>query len=97
MAYKENKFSLKKIVVIPQQFLVKKGDGKIGYDGNKKILGTKINVIVASDGLPISILISAANNHDSTKFIVTMEHILDFLTRDSLKQIKHCFADKGYQ
>ena len=51
---------------------------------------------MASNGLPISMTLSRANKHDSTKFIDTMEHILDFLTRDSLKQIKHCFADKGY-
>ena len=81
---------------IPQQFPAKKGGQKISYDRNKKILGTKIHIIVTSIGLPISIVISAANNHDSTKFIETMEHILDFMTRDSLKQIRHCFADKGY-
>ena len=32
----------------------------------------------------------------TTKFIETMEYILDFMTRDFLKQIKQCFADKGY-
>ena len=55
-----------------------------------------MHVIVASNGLLVSITFSRANNHDSTKFVETMERILDLMTRDSLKQIKHCFADKGY-
>ena len=40
--------------------------------------------------------IERVNKHDSTKFIETMEHLLDFMTHDSLKHIKHCFADKRY-
>ena len=96
LAYRQKKFSVKKILVDSTTIPGKKVGEKIGYDGNKKILGTKINVIVASNILSISITHSCANNHNSTKLIETMEHILDFMTRDSLKQIKHCFADKGY-
>ena len=96
LAYRQKKFSVKKIAVDSTTIPGKKGGEKIGYDGNKKILGTKINAIVASNGLPLSMMLERVNKHDSTKFIETMEHLLDFLTRDSLKQIKHCFADKGY-
>ena len=87
---------MKKIAVDSTIILGKKEDKKIGYDGNKKILGTKMHVIVASNVLAISITFSRANNYDSTKLIEIMKHILDSMTRDSLKQIKHCFADKGY-
>ena len=77
---------MKKITVDSTTIPGKKGYGKIDYDENKKIRGTKIYITVTSNGLPISIVISPANNHDSTKFVETMEHILDFMT-DSLKQI----------
>ena len=96
LAYRQKKFNVKKIAIDSTTIPGKKGGEKIGYDGNKKILGTKINAIVASNGLPLSMMLERVNKHDSTKFIETMEHLLDFLTRDSLKQIKHCFADKGY-
>ena len=96
LVYRQKKFNVKKIAIDSTTIPGKKGGEKIGYDGNKKILGTKINVIVASNGLPLSMMLERANKHDSTKFIDTMEHILDFLTRDSLKQINYCFADKGY-
>ena len=56
----------------------------------------KICNMITSNRLLISIVNSPVNNHNSTKFIETMEHILDFMARDSLKQIRHCFADKGY-
>ena len=48
------KIGVKKIAIDSTTIPGKKGGEKIGYDGNKKILGTKINVIVASNGLPIN-------------------------------------------
>ena len=48
------------------------------------------------NGLPISFVISSTNQHDSTKFIDTVENISDFLDDDDTKQIVSCFADKGY-
>ena len=44
LAYRQKKFSVKKIAVDSTTIPDKKRDEKIGYDGNKKILGTKINV-----------------------------------------------------
>lgn len=77
------------------QSLPKKGN-VTGYDGFKKILGTKIHVAVESNGLPISIVISGANQHDSTRFIDVVENISECLDDDSIEQIVQCYADKGY-
>lgn len=68
----------------------------IGYDGFKKITGTKIHVAVEQNGLPISIVISPANHHDSTKLVEVVENISDFLDDDYTKQIVSVYADKGY-
>jgi len=46
--------------------------------------------------LPISIIISSANQHDSTKFIDVMESISDFLDDDIIDEIVSVYADKGY-
>ena len=54
LAYRQKKFNVKKIAIDSTTIPGKKGGEKISYDGNKKILGTKINVIVASNGLPIN-------------------------------------------
>ena len=58
--------------------------------------GTKIHVAVEQTGLPISIVMSSANEHDSTKFMDVMESISEYLDDDCTKQIVSCFADKGY-
>ena len=49
-----------------------------------------------NNGLPVSIVLSSANQHDSTKFVDVMENISDFLDDDSIKQIVAVYADKGY-
>ena len=67
-----------------------------GYDGFKRITGTKIHVAVESNGLPISVVMSPANIHDSTKFIDVIENISEYLDDDSIEQTAFCFADKGY-
>ena len=68
----------------------------IGFDGFKRITGTKIHVAVESNGLPISIVISPANIHDSTKLIDVMENISDYLDDDTIQEIISVYADKGY-
>jgi len=67
-----------------------------GYDGFKRISGTKIHVAVESNGLPVSIVIGPACEHDSARFIDTMENISDYLDDDSIEQIVAVYADKGY-
>ena len=49
-----------------------------------------------SNGLPISIRTSPANQHDSTKFIDVLENISDFLNDDLIRAIVSAYADKGY-
>jgi transposase len=67
-----------------------------GYNGFKRISGTKIHVAVESNGLPVSIVMGPANQHDSTRLIDVMENISDCLDDDAIKEIVQCYADKGY-
>ena len=76
-------------------FLIKKGQCN-GYNGFKRITGTKIHAAVESNGFPISILLSPANEHDSTKCIDVIESISDYLDDDSIQQIESVYADKVY-
>ncbi len=48
------------------------------------------------NGLPVSIVISSANQHDSTKFIDVVESISEYLDDDTIEQIVAVYADKGY-
>lgn len=59
-------------------------------------MGTKLHVAVEANGLPISIVCSPANVHDSTKFIDAMETILEFVDDSMMNQIVTVYADKGY-
>jgi len=68
----------------------------IGYDGFKRITGTKLHVAVDNNGLPVSVVISPANIHDSTKFVDVMESISDLVDDELIKQIVSVYADKGY-
>ena len=47
-------------------------------------------------GLPISIIIGSANEHDSTKFIDVMESISEYLDEQMIEEIVTVYADKGY-
>ena len=49
-----------------------------------------------SNGLPVSIIIGTANEHDSARFIDVMENISDYLDDDSIERIVAVYADKGY-
>ena len=80
---------------IPHLSLIKKGQ-RNRLDGFKKILGTKVHVAVESNGLPVSIVTSPANIHDSTRFIDVMKGISDFLDDESIQQVISVYADKGY-
>ena len=73
----------------------KRGD-VTGYDGFKRISGTKIHVAVDCNSLPVSIVLSSANQHDSTKLIDVMKNIDDTLDDKISCNIKKVYADKGY-
>ena len=51
---------------------------------------------VDGNGLPVSILLSSANIHDSTKFIDVMENISEYLDKNTINEIVTVYADKGY-
>ncbi len=67
----------------------------IGFDGFKRITGTKSYVAVDGTGLPISTVISPADIHDSTKFADVMESISDFVDDSMMEQIVSVYADRG--
>ena len=48
------------------------------------------------NGLSVSIVMSSANKHDSTKFIDVIENISDFVDDVSIEEITSVYADKGY-
>lgn len=85
-----------KISVDSSSIAAKKGRDVIGHDGFKRITGTRIHIAVESNGLPVSIVIGSANEHDSTRFIDAIENISDYLDDDSIEQIVSVYADKGY-
>jgi len=47
----------------------------VGYNGHKLIKGTKIHVAVSKEGIPLSIGISAGNEHDGLYFIDLVDRI----------------------
>ena len=49
-----------------------------------------------SNGLPVSIVLSSANEHDSSRFIDVMKNLDRCLDDDSIEQIVSAYADKGY-
>ena len=55
-----------------------------------------MHVAVESNWLPVSIVTSPANIHDSTRFTDVMKGISDFLDDKSIRQIISVYADKGY-
>lgn len=67
-----------------------------GYDGFKRISGTKIHVAVDCHSLPVSIVIGPANEHDSARFIDVMKNLDRHLDDDSIELIVSVYADKGY-
>ena len=100
-AHKQNKIC-KTYQLIHHLFRLKRGK-MIGFNGFKRITGTKIHVAVESNGLPVSIITSPANIHDSTKFIDVVELISDFVESISdfadnkmCQEIISVYADKGY-
>ena len=55
-----------------------------------------MHAAVESNGFPISILLSPANEHDSTKCMDATESISDYPDDDSIRQTESVYADKGH-
>ena len=68
----------------------------IGYNGFNRISGTKIHAAVEQNGLPVSIVVGPANQHDSTRFVDVVDDISQYLDERSIRKIVQCYADKGY-
>lgn len=68
----------------------------IGFDGFKRISGTKIHAATEQNGLPISVVCSLANEHDSTKLIDVLQNISDFADDGMVRHIVTVYADKVY-
>ncbi len=73
-----------------------KGGNEAGYDGFRKIPGTRIHVAADETGLPISAGTSPANEHDSAKFIDVLEDISELAGDDLGRAIASAYADRGY-
>ena len=56
-----------------------------------------MHAAVEGNGFPISILLSPANEHDSTKCMDVTGSISDYLDDDSIQQIEPVYADKMMQ
>ncbi len=68
----------------------------IGFDGFKRVTGTKLHAAIGDTGLPVSIVMSPADIHDSTKFADVMESISDFADDSMIEQMVSVYADRGY-
>ncbi len=68
----------------------------IGYDGHRKIEGTKIHAAVTEGSLPVTVMISAANIHEGTKLIPLMKSISIATGRRPRKRPKIVYADTKY-
>ena len=65
----------------------------LGFDGNKKIKGFKLQLVVDTLGFLYGTFIHAANDHDSPQGINAIKNI----NQNILKNIKKIIGDKGYR
>jgi transposase len=68
----------------------------VGFDGHKRVKGTKIHAVVAEGSLPVVVTISPANIHEGTKLIPLMESISIETGRRPRKRPKTVYADTKY-
>ena len=68
----------------------------IGYDGHKKVKGSKVHAAVTSDALPLSIAIGRANEHDSRKLIPLMRDISIETEARPRSRPNEVYADSAY-
>ena len=68
----------------------------IGYDGHKKVKGSKIHACVTSNALPLSIDVGRANEHDSRKLIPLMGDISIETGGRPRSRPKEVYADTAY-
>ncbi len=83
-------------MVLIQKILPQK-KGEIGYDGNKKVKGSKISALTDKNGLPMSIFISPANIHDSKLYLQTIDNFrIKLPVGAPINRPKMIIADSAY-
>ena len=65
---------------------------KKGFDGNKKVKGVKLNIVVNKKGFILEATLTQANIHDTLGGLNVMEKCLK-----NNPNIKNIIADKGYR
>jgi hypothetical protein len=73
-----------------------KGGALIGYDGHKRINGTKIHAIVTERSLPVAVTIGSAGEHEGRKLIPLMESVRVTGKGRPRKRPKTLYADTKY-
>jgi transposase len=68
----------------------------VGFDGHKKVKGTKIHAAVTEGSLPIAVTISPANIHEGTKLISLLQSISIETGSRQRKRPKTVYADTKY-
>jgi hypothetical protein len=68
----------------------------VGFDGHKRVKGTKIHAAVAEGSLPVAVMISPANIHEGTRLIPLMESISIETGKRPRKRPKAVYADTKY-
>jgi transposase len=68
----------------------------VGFDGHKKVKGTKIHAAVTEGSLPVAVAISPANIHEGTKLISLLQSISVETGRRQRKRPKTVYADTKY-
>ena len=69
----------------------------VGFDGHKRVQGTKIHAAVAEGSLPVAVAISPANVHEGTRLIPLMESVSIETGHRPRRRPRTLYADTGYQ
>jgi len=69
----------------------------VGFDGHKRIKGTKIHAVVTKDSLPVTVTIGSGREHEGRKLISVMETIsIKRAKRRPRRRPKVLYADTKY-
>ena len=69
---------------------------EIGYDGHKKVKGSKVHAAVTSSSLPVAIDLGPGNEHESRRLFPILKRIRISGTRRPRSRPKRVYADTKY-